>query len=607
MSIKIHDLKRIKKRVRLKKIPYPKKLEAEYYRELKQIAEAMKHIVMERLLPALKSKENEYTNDGIIDDIMMMFESLRNSGGVKNAIQIASEMVRKTDNLNREKVLQQLNQKLGVDLPTTFAKEGIEPIIKANIAKNATLIKSIPEEFVKNIESIIYSGVTTGATYKSIEEQIKGTEGIKSVFGKLDDRIKLIARNEVSSINGQINKVRMQNIGVTKFEWVTAGDERVRDSHADLDGQVFDWNNPPTNERGEKIIPGQDFNCFPYESKLQIPCAINRLYRRVYHGELITLITSNGSPLRGTPNHPVLTMSGWKSLDSIEIGDDIINIKIDGSFVPFVGLPSRDTYNNNSAPTIGDFFESFCVFFGLHTGIQVSHNFHGDGVINEDVDIINIDSKLADTIKTVFSEGFDYDTFSKAMSNSFCELSCFRSCQEFILSSTPSSNGIMSFLNECESFIIREISHPNEISLRAISALNSASIEFGINGFSWNTKFIKEFECAISGNVSSAQFVTINLFRIWCGAIMSNWAMPSLSHFDAEIAPFTIKNLSNLPDIESVNIESYRIIDKIISIESLHVYNLETKLGWYYAENYTVKNCRCQSIAVIEPFKEIEE
>lgn len=261
MSIKIQDLKRIKKPVRLKKIPCPKKLETEYYLQLKQIAEAMKKVVLERLLPALEAKESEYTNDGIIDDIMMLFEAIRNAGSIKNAIQIASEMVRKTDTQNREKILQQLNQKFGIDLPSTFAKEGIEPIVKANIAKNATLIKSIPEEFVKNIESIIYSGVTTGATYKSIEEQIKGTNGIKSVFGKLENRIKLIARNEVSSINGQINKTRMQNIGITKFEWVTAGDERVRDSHAHLDGQIFDWNNPPTNERGEKIIPGQDFNC----------------------------------------------------------------------------------------------------------------------------------------------------------------------------------------------------------------------------------------------------------------------------------------------------------------------------------------------------------
>lgn len=261
MSIKIQDLKQIKKSVRLKKIPYPKKVEAEYYQELKQISEAMKQIVNERLLPALKAKEGEYTSDGIIDDIMMIFEAIRHAGSMKNAIQIASEMVRLLDTNDREKVLHQLNSKIGVDLPAMFAKEGIEPIVRANIAKNTTLIKSIPEEFVKNIESIIYSGVTTGSTYKSIEEQIKGTEGIRSVFGKLDDRIKLIARNEVSSINGQINKTRMQNIGVTKFEWVTAGDERVRDSHAQLDGQVFDWNNPPTNERGEKIIPGSDFNC----------------------------------------------------------------------------------------------------------------------------------------------------------------------------------------------------------------------------------------------------------------------------------------------------------------------------------------------------------
>lgn len=261
MSIKVQDLKKIRKRVRIGKIAYPKKIEADYYRELKQISEAMKRVVLERLLPMLQAKESEYTADGVIDDLMLIFEAIRNSGSIKNAIQVASEMVRKVDDLNRERVVQQLNQRLGVDIPKMFGREGIEPIVKANIAKNATLIKSIPEEFVKNIESIIYSGVSTGATYKSIEGQIKGVEGITSVFGKLDNRIKLIARNEVSSINGQINKTRMQNIGITKFEWVTAGDERVRDSHARLDGQVFDWNNPPTNERGEKIIPGSDFNC----------------------------------------------------------------------------------------------------------------------------------------------------------------------------------------------------------------------------------------------------------------------------------------------------------------------------------------------------------
>lgn len=261
MSIKVQELKKIRKRIRLGKISYPKKIEAEYYQELKQIAEAMKRVVNDRLLPILQSKESEYTQDGVIDDLMLIFEAIRNAGSIKSAIQISSEMVRKTDNLNRERVIQQLNQRLGVDIPLMFAREGIEPIVKANIAKNATLIKSIPEEFVKNIESIIYSGVSTGSTYKSIENQIKGVDGITTVFGKLDNRVKLIARNEVSSINGQINKTRMQNIGITKFEWVTAGDERVRDSHAQLDGQVFDWNNPPTNERGEKIIPGSDFNC----------------------------------------------------------------------------------------------------------------------------------------------------------------------------------------------------------------------------------------------------------------------------------------------------------------------------------------------------------
>lgn len=41
-----------------------------------------------------------------------------------------------------------------------------------------------------------------------------------------------------------------------KFRWVTKGDGKVRETHAELDGKVFDW---ATGANG--LYPGQDYNC----------------------------------------------------------------------------------------------------------------------------------------------------------------------------------------------------------------------------------------------------------------------------------------------------------------------------------------------------------
>lgn len=263
MSILLKDIikRKPKKAVKLNKLQYPKVIEAEYYKALKSIADNMKRIVKEDLLPVLKAKQSEYTADGVVEDIMIMFDRLRAFESPSMAIQTASKMVRSIDKVNLEKLKASISQRFGVDMPDMFAREGIEKFVTANIAKNATLIKSIPSEFIKDIETQIYNGISSGSTYKTIEQKILGTDGITSSFGKLENRIKLIARNEVSSINGQINMQRLKSVGVTKFIWQTSNDERVRDSHADLDGQTFSWDALPTNERGEEISPGTDFNC----------------------------------------------------------------------------------------------------------------------------------------------------------------------------------------------------------------------------------------------------------------------------------------------------------------------------------------------------------
>lgn len=64
----------------------------------------------------------------------------------------------------------------------------------------------------------------------------------------------------------------------THFVWCTAGDERVRESHAALGGRVFAWSEPPAHG-----FPGSEPNCRcwpePYYGHPAIPDALLRLQR----------------------------------------------------------------------------------------------------------------------------------------------------------------------------------------------------------------------------------------------------------------------------------------------------------------------------------------
>jgi SPP1 gp7 family putative phage head morphogenesis protein len=72
----------------------------------------------------------------------------------------------------------------------------------------------------------------------------------------------LLARDQVLTLNGQITQERQQAAGIISYVWSTSNDERVRPMHEDLDGETFDWDDPPvTNEAGDTNHPGGDYQC----------------------------------------------------------------------------------------------------------------------------------------------------------------------------------------------------------------------------------------------------------------------------------------------------------------------------------------------------------
>ncbi len=85
---------------------------------------------------------------------------------------------------------------------------------------------------------------------------------IQKEFEVSRSRADLLARDQTLKYVANLRQVAMTENGITRYVWRTSGDERVREAHADLDGQEFAFADPPvTNEQGEANNPGEDYQC----------------------------------------------------------------------------------------------------------------------------------------------------------------------------------------------------------------------------------------------------------------------------------------------------------------------------------------------------------
>lgn len=240
------------------------KIEAvQYFRQLNKLTTAMREDIRKELIPALKALESQYTTDGYADQLTQLIGRLSlkyQNVTTLGAKPVSERMVGSVAGKNQKAFNALVNKAVGIDLTAVIADEGLEDFLEAQVNKNVTLIKSIPDEYFKSIETVVMNGTANGMRWETIAREIGGIKDISSINGKLQNRIKLIARNETSSINASINKRRQENLGVEEFKWVTSRDERVRESHARLNGKVFSWDDLPIVD-GIQTSPGQPINC----------------------------------------------------------------------------------------------------------------------------------------------------------------------------------------------------------------------------------------------------------------------------------------------------------------------------------------------------------
>lgn len=251
-----------KRRVKVPVALYPSAVEMGYRRDLLEITRLARAVLKRRLdskLPRIFDDARELTrsdSDSRLDDyatvISQVFGEIRieferavaprkRNASRKTGQRIAEHSKRELD--------KQIKAVIGIDILQD--ESWLSSFIDGFVDQNAKLITSIPERYFREIESIVRDAALSGRRHEDLADEFEERYDVS------ESRAALLARDQVSKLNGDITQVRQVRLGIKKFVWSTSMDERVRASHKAHEGKTYDWTKPPA-DTGK---PGDDYQC----------------------------------------------------------------------------------------------------------------------------------------------------------------------------------------------------------------------------------------------------------------------------------------------------------------------------------------------------------
>lgn len=253
----------------------PPAAEREYIRIANAYVRIVKESLEEGLLPLLEAYREERNaavresagmrTDSATDLMLAVMKALT---AVKNQIiaRIArfdldkklEALARLTRKQTTREWKKAISATIGVEIDEDYYLSGFcEKELREWIEYNVSLIKSIPEDTLDQMQEIIFDGYRTGATTTDLAARIQKAYSVSR------KKARLLARDQIAKLNGQIQKAEQEDAGVSCYIWRDSGDGRVRERHHQLNGHMFRWDTPPVVDMKtmRRAHPEEDYNC----------------------------------------------------------------------------------------------------------------------------------------------------------------------------------------------------------------------------------------------------------------------------------------------------------------------------------------------------------
>lgn len=264
---------------------YPHGIERKYYRQLqsffKPLTDYVRNFVNENMEALLRGDSPEVHLDAIPGDTFRgMIYNLEdwlsvympdiselpadsNNNVILTALGKTADEAMEFGNKEFSRIL---DKGIHVNLPTSAPWWND---MKASwVEDNYTLITSNAKNYVSKINTLTEQAIVNGMSPGQLKKEIlSATESLS------DKHCKLLARDQMGKLNGQITQAQMEEIGLDMYVWSTAFDDRVRDSHAVMEGLLCRWDDAsvcsydggktwvPRPSNAVQLHPGQDIQC----------------------------------------------------------------------------------------------------------------------------------------------------------------------------------------------------------------------------------------------------------------------------------------------------------------------------------------------------------
>ena len=173
----------------------------------------------------------------------------------------------KVNGYHRERLIKAFASAIGVDIRPFLTEPAIQQALGARVQENVELIKTIPERF--------HTGLADRLRRELAEapfDQDRLMRLLRDEYGSQGYNVRRICRDQTNKAIGQLSHLRQTQLGIERYQWETAGDERVRPAHVANDGLYFWWSQaPPTGH------PGQAIQCRCVPIPVVTPADMDRL------------------------------------------------------------------------------------------------------------------------------------------------------------------------------------------------------------------------------------------------------------------------------------------------------------------------------------------
>jgi len=133
----------------------------------------------------------------------------------------------------------------------------IRDAMNATIQENVSLIKSIPEQYLKNVEGSVMRGFTAGRDLGAISQELQFHYGVTS------RRAAFISRDQANKLSATVTQARRVELGLYEAEWVHSGAGlHPRPEHVKAGNEKRRYDiRKGCLIGGKYILPGYEPNC----------------------------------------------------------------------------------------------------------------------------------------------------------------------------------------------------------------------------------------------------------------------------------------------------------------------------------------------------------